>query len=81
MNARIVTMRALNSYEKIITVMTEKQICDILKQYSESELSGNKKRLICNFLLSKLQLLKVRLYFELLDFEIKWKKKYSRKRT
>ena len=44
--------------EKIVAVMTEKQICDILKQYSAYELSDSKKVLICNFLLSKIQMLK-----------------------
>lgn len=44
--------------EKMIAVMTKKQIYDILKQYSVAELSEHKKVLICNFLLSKIQMLK-----------------------
>ena len=34
--------------KKIVTVMTEKQIYDILKSYSKEELSDNKKKLFQN---------------------------------
>lgn len=50
--------RTCDFAEKIITVMTEKQICDILASYLPSELSNNKKILITNFLLSKIQMMK-----------------------
>ena len=43
---------------KIVQEMTERNIDYILKQYSESELSGNKKELIFRFLCSKVELLK-----------------------
>ena len=43
---------------KIVQEMTESNIDYILKQYSESELSGNKKELIFHFLCSKVELLK-----------------------
>lgn len=43
--------------KKIITEMTEKQIYDILNQYSAYELSNDKKELICRFLLSKIEML------------------------
>ncbi len=48
--------------EKIVTLMTEEQICDILKSYSEEELSDNKKKLILKYLLEKKQMLKA-VYF------------------
>lgn len=41
--------------ETVIDLMTETQINDILNCYKESELSANKKILICNFLSSKLK--------------------------
>lgn len=47
---------------KVTTVMTERQIIDILNRYSDSELSKDKKKLICNFLLSKTEMLK-EIYF------------------
>lgn len=49
--------------EKIVTVMTEEQIYDILDQYSTEELSDNKKKLISKYLLAKRQILK-EVYFE-----------------
>ena len=48
--------------EKIVTVMTEKQINDILNPYSEEELSANKKKLILKYLLEKRQILRA-VYF------------------
>lgn len=44
--------------EKIISMMTEEQICDILEQYSAIELSDNKKILISKYLLAKIQIMK-----------------------
>ena len=46
---------------KIVTIMTEKQIYDILNPYSE-ELSDNKKELISKYLLEKRQMLRA-VYF------------------
>ncbi len=43
---------------KILTIMTECQICDILKVYSDEELSSARKKLITKFLLSKIQMMK-----------------------
>ena len=52
-----------NSFaEKIISVMTEEQICDILGQYSAEELSDSKKKLISKYLLAKRQIL-MEVYF------------------
>lgn len=48
--------------EKIISVMTEEQIYDILDQYSAAELSANKKKLISKYLLAKRQIL-MEVYF------------------
>lgn len=46
----------------ILTRLTEAEICDILNQYSDTELTYNKKILIKNFLISKVQMLK-EIYF------------------
>lgn len=43
--------------EKIIRLMTEERIRDILKSYTETELSVAKKELIARFLKSKVQML------------------------
>ena len=48
--------------KKVVTVMTEKQIYDILKSYSKEELSDNKKKLISKYLLEKKQMLRT-VYF------------------
>ncbi|MFR1833657.1 MAG: HipA domain-containing protein [Lachnospiraceae bacterium] len=48
--------------KKIVTVMTEKQIYDILKSYLKEELSDNKKKLISKYLLEKKQMLRT-VYF------------------
>ena len=47
--------------KKIVTVMTEKQIYDILKSYSKEELSDNKKN-YSKYLLEKKQMLRT-VYF------------------
>ena len=47
--------------EKIVTVVTEEKVCDILNSYSE-ELSNNKRKLILKYLLEKKQMLKI-VYF------------------
>lgn len=44
--------------KKIVTVMTEKQIYDILRSYAKEELSDNKKMLISKYLLEKRQMLR-----------------------
>lgn len=44
--------------KKIITVLTEEKIYDILKQYSTAELSDHKKKLIYRYLLAKREMLK-----------------------
>ena len=48
--------------KKIVTIMTEKQIYDILKSYSKEELSDNKKKLISKYLSEKRQMLRM-VYF------------------
>lgn len=48
--------------ERIIAVMSESRICDILNQYSLLGLSENKKYLIYKFLLAKIELLEL-VYF------------------
>lgn len=44
---------------KIITVVTEENICAILDGYAENELSKNKKSLIKKFLLHKIEDMKI----------------------
>lgn len=44
--------------EKIISIMTKAQIYDILGEYDDYLLPEMKKRIIANFLLSKVEMLK-----------------------
>lgn len=48
--------------KRIVTIMTEKQIYDILKLHSKEELSDNKKKLILKYLLEKRHMLRI-VYF------------------
>ncbi len=48
--------------KNVISLMTEDHINAILDQYAETELSSNKKKLICKFLLSKVQMMR-EIYF------------------
>lgn len=48
--------------QKIVTIMTEERVCDILETYSDKELSSDKKRLILKYLMEKIKMLKA-VYF------------------
>lgn len=49
--------------KKIVTLVTEENVCAILNLYSEEELSSNKKKLILKYLLEKKQMMKM-IYLE-----------------